>query len=625
MSKNRKMSTEETSTSSDEKATSSEKENTPSYKPNKLMEIDLLLRSKVPIIYVVTHEEQRVRTLIREHILSDPKMKRELWTWSPHKGLIEDDKRALVDQNDNKSNVPRTALAMIRAAKVRSGYDGAIYLMNDLHTVLMEPLTRQLKDLAIYLQLEQPKIPGEKTPHKTIIITAPELGYSASPRGGGLPMTLEKEVAVVDFDLPSKAEIKEQVKLSIGHFRDLMKIKVESTKGNNKKFWQEKLNGIDSIYTSDVLLENTARKLQGLTANEINNALSISIIKTAGIDQQVLQKQKRQLIMKAGILELVDDIPQMNEVGGLDEAKNFLQKYAKSFTPEAVKFGAEPLRAVLFAGIPGTGKSLTAKALGAAWELPVLRLDVGKVMSGLVGASEERMRQAIKSAESMAPAILWIDEVEKSLSGTGSSNFSDGGTIARVFGTLLTAMQERLHNITIFATANDIQALPPEFIRRFNEVFFVDLPTEIEREEVFNIHLKKRKRDPTKFNMKALINASNDYTPSEIEKSIKEGITAAFYADKEDVTTEDIITALNGTKPISQVMGEKIREIRNWARDRARYASSLAREKNESDVVKTKETANDVINEIGNLIAEDNTQKEQQSQETSVGGPDLDL
>jgi SpoVK/Ycf46/Vps4 family AAA+-type ATPase len=197
-------------------------------------------------------------------------------------------------------------------------------------------------------------------------------------------------------------------------------------------------------------------------------------------------------------------------------------------------------------------------------------------MTGLVGGSEEKMRAVVSQAQSIAPCVLWIDEIEKSLSGTKSSNFSDGGTLARVFGTLLTSMEEGLKGVTIIATANDITMLPPELIRRFNEVFFVDLPQPAEREEVFQIHLKKRHRDPAKFDMKALAAATENYTGAEIEKAIKECIARCFNDGKRDLTTEDLIQAVKDTKPISTVMGEKVSAIRAWARDRARYASTLA-------------------------------------------------
>jgi SpoVK/Ycf46/Vps4 family AAA+-type ATPase len=276
----------------------------------------------------------------------------------------------------------------------------------------------------------------------------------------------------------------------------------------------------------------------------------------------------------------------MNDVGGLDKAKTYLTKYSKAYSDEAKDFGVEPLKGVLLTGVPGTGKSLFAKAIGKIWGVPLLRLDVGKVMTGLVGGSEGKMREVIDQAEAMAPCILWIDEVEKSLAGTKSSNFSDGGTLARVFGTLLTAMQDGLAGVTIIATANDITLLPPEFIRRFNEVFFVDLPGPDERWEILTIHLEKRGRDIEKFTKQkaALMKASDGYTGAELEKAVKDAIAAAFYADKGDVTHKDIIKALSDTKPISKVMSKKIETLRQKAKGTYRFASEFA----ELQAMKTK-------------------------------------
>jgi SpoVK/Ycf46/Vps4 family AAA+-type ATPase len=199
-------------------------------------------------------------------------------------------------------------------------------------------------------------------------------------------------------------------------------------------------------------------------------------------------------------------------------------------------------------------------------------------MTGLVGGSESKMRDVIKQAEAMSPCVLWIDEVEKSLSGTKSSNFSDGGTLARVFGTLLTAMQDGMEGVTIIATANDITMLPPEFIRRFNEVFFVDLPGPDERWDIFKIHLTKRGRDIQKYeeHKKVLIAAADGFTGAEIEKAVKDGIAASFYQDKQNLTVKNLLAAITDTKPISKVMADKVKKLREKARGSFRFASSWA-------------------------------------------------
>ena len=235
-------------------------------------------------------------------------------------------------------------------------------------------------------------------------------------------------------------------------------------------------------------------------------------------------------------------------------------------------------------GPPGVGKSLTCKTIGHLFKLPLIKLDIGKIFGSLVGASEARMRETIKQIEGLSPAIVMIDEIEKGLSGTRSSNQSDGGTTSRVFGTLLTAIQDGLENILIVGTANDITSIPPEFIRRANEVFFVDLPGQEERWDILRIHLEKRRRKLSVFkNMKDdFLIASEGFTGAEIEKAVKDAIARAFYEQSEDVTPEHILTALSETKPISQVMESSIKELQNWARNHARYASSYSEQKNKT-------------------------------------------
>jgi SpoVK/Ycf46/Vps4 family AAA+-type ATPase len=328
-------------------------------------------------------------------------------------------------------------------------------------------------------------------------------------------------------------------------------------------------------YTEDEYSE-LARACQGLTDEEIENNIALCLTARKELVPEVLFQEKKQVVKKNGILEFIDTDVIGGDVGGLDLVKSYLTKYSKAFTPEAQKFGVEPLKGVILLGIPGGGKSLLAKSLSHMWKLPLLRLDVGKVMGRLVGDSENNMRNALATAEAVSPCILFLDEIEKGLSGTQSSGQTDGGTTARVFGTLLTAMQEGLKDVIVIGTANSISALPPELIRRFNEVFFVDLPFEEERKEIFDIHLRKRGRKIKKFDIDSLVSASEGFTGAEIEKAIKDGIAAAFYDNAEDVTDKYLLDALNDTKPISKVQGEKIKELQKWAENHARYASSYS-------------------------------------------------
>lgn len=517
-------------------------------------EILALIKGRAPLIWVLTHEETRFIADFVEQV-AEPH-KRKVWLWSAYQGLIPQEQQMTIARatgEEKDTHNPQKALQRIaEIAKGGDGIKGHCFILRDFHTVLGEPIPRQIRDMYDHLI-------GNG---KTLIVTSPILAHGPGGGKNGLPPTLEKQIAVVKYELPDGEKINSRIHEILNHMK-------ESIKGKNKKTQLD--------YSGDDI-QSFTKALQGLTMLEVDTSLSTSITHLNRLDVQKLINDKRQIIRKSQILEFIDAPVAMNDVGGLDLAKLYLSKYSKAYSDEAKEYGVEPLKGLLLTGVPGTGKSLLAKAIGKLWKVPLLRLDVGKVMTGLVGGSEEKMRQVIDQAEAMAPCVLWIDEVEKSLSGTKSSNFSDGGTLARVFGTLLTAMQDGMDGVTMIATANDITMLPPEFIRRFNEVFFVDLPGPDERWEIFDIHLRKRGRDIKSLekSKKQLMQASEDYTGAEIEKAIKDAIAAAFYADKKDVTQKEIIEALKDTKPISKVMKKKVDKLRETARGQYRYASTWA-------------------------------------------------
>lgn len=521
-----------------------------------MQHIQALIKAHVPYIWVSSFEEKRfIRTLQAEVA---GKLEHEIWTWSSHGGLIKyEPEGPLVTRATGdleKTNMPNVALGYIEQYKIPSGNNGAIFLLKDFHTVLAQPIPRQLRDIQDVLIKSK----------KTLIFLAPCLAHGPGGTKPGLDPTLEKSIVVVPYELPDRNQIESRMRKNITHLKTNAKGKLTKTK----------LDYTDEEY------ERFTTAMQGLTEQEAEVALTTCIVHLGKLDERKLLREKKQIVQKSEILEYIDAAPAMADVGGLDSAKKYFDTYSNQFTKEAHDYGVEPLRGVLLTGVPGTGKSLLAKAIAALWNLPLLRLDVGKVMTGLVGGSEEKMRAVIGQVEAIAPCVLWIDEIEKSLSGTKSSNFSDGGTLSRVFGTLLTAMEERMQGVVTIATANDIQALPPELIRRFNEIMFVDLPLESEREEIFRIHLRKRGRDADKLDidMKELVKATHSYTGSEIEKAVKEAIARAFRTKKPQVGQEELIGAIKDTKPIAKVMSENIDALRTWAREKARYASSLAEE-----------------------------------------------
>ncbi|MCK5686937.1 AAA family ATPase, partial [bacterium] len=260
---------------------------------------------------------------------------------------------------------------------------------------------------------------------------------------------------------------------------------------------------------------------------------------------------------------------------GLDNLKDWLKKRGRGFDKSAKEFGLETPKGILLLGIPGTGKSLTAKAIGSEWQFPLLRLDMGKIFGGIVGESEENIRGALNIAEAIAPSILWIDEIEKGFAGAGGSGGSDSGVTKRIFGTFITWMQEKTNPVFIIATANSIENLPPELLRkgRFDEIFFVDLPTRNEIETIFKIHISKRNRDPKQFDMNTLCELANGFSGAEIEQAVISALYDVYYDGKRELKTEDLAKSLNETVPLSVTMGEKIGHLREWASTRARNAT----------------------------------------------------
>jgi SpoVK/Ycf46/Vps4 family AAA+-type ATPase len=265
----------------------------------------------------------------------------------------------------------------------------------------------------------------------------------------------------------------------------------------------------------------------------------------------------------------------MGDIGGLDLLKDWIRKRARAFSEEARRYGLPRPKGLLLLGVQGCGKSLTAKAVARLWNLPLLRFDVSRIFDRFIGSSESNMRHALQTAESIAPAILWVDEIEKAFSGAMSSGISDAGTASRVFGTFVTWLQENQSMVFTVATANNIGDVPPELLRkgRFDEIFFVDLPASKEREEIFNIHLRKRDRDPAKFDVRALAATAEGYSGAEIEQAVISGLYDSFDAGR-DLTQQDILTVLGQSVPLSKTISETISGLREWAVERTRPASS---------------------------------------------------
>src|SRR6202012_4087564 len=283
----------------------------------------------------------------------------------------------------------------------------------------------------------------------------------------------------------------------------------------------------------------------GLTLGEAENVFAKIIVKgerLSGDDVNEVFAEKQQIIRKSGLLEYYSTEESFGNVGGLNALKDWLTKRAVAFTNEAREFGLPFPKGILMLGVQGCGKSLCAKSVSNLWQLPLLRFDMGRMFGSLVGSSEENVRRAIAVAESVAPAILWVDEIDKAFAGSQGSGRTDGGTAARVFGTFLRWLSEKTWPVFVVATANDIAQLPPELLRkgRWDEIFFVDLPDREERTEIFGIHLAKRGRDAAAFDLESLADASKDFSGAEIEEAINSALYDAFY-DKQDIRTEHVL------------------------------------------------------------------------------------
>lgn len=370
-----------------------------------------------------------------------------------------------------------------------------------------------------------------------------------------VPEELSKELPVIEVDLPDRSTIE---------------VIADSVVNEYQEYCIEK-------DITPKLLESAL----GLTVMEARLAFAKAIITNRKLTEDeipLIISEKEQIIKKSGLLEYFHPKEFLTNIGGLENLKDWIHKRGNAYSDEAKNFGLNTPRGVLLLGVPGCGKSLTAKAIANEWKFPLLRFDLGKVFGGIVGESERNIRYALDVAKTISPCVLWIDEIEKGLSGSQSSGRTDGGTSARVFGTFLTWMQEKKEPVFVVATANDISSLPPELLRkgRFDEIFFVDLPSANERENIFNIHLKNKNRDATKLNldMKQLVKASEGFSGAEIEEVVNEALFNAYANGQKDLEMKNLLDCINSTSPLSRTMAETIANLRKWADQRARLASS---------------------------------------------------
>ena len=497
-----------------------------------------LLKARFPLIYITTFEEDRVTKYIRNIVSDEKEIKftREVFTWTQTSGIFNQN----TGKGVNDTTSPEKALEFIRKYEKDS-----VFILYDFHVNFgcrnRTPdygVIRKIRDIVPDLKLGVVR--------KTIFFVSPELL---------IPESLQKEITIFDFPLPTLDEIRNKLNSMINQ------------------------NQAVEANLSDEEKDKLCKAALGLTLQEAESAFALAMVNDGKIsidDLPVVMEEKIQVIKKTGILEFIKSDYSMKDIGGLDNLKSWLLKRNNSWSEQAKRYCIPAPKGVLVTGVPGCGKSLTAKAMSTIWQLPLLKLDFGKVFSGLVGSSEENMRRALATAEAVAPSILWIDEIEKGLSGLGSNG--DSGVSSRIFGQFLTWMQEKESPVFVIATANNISNLPPELLRkgRFDEIFFVDLPTLSERKEIFKLHLEKRLKDKevaseilgVKNVCTELAKMTEGFIGSEIEQVVVSALCDAFFENR-PLRFEDLAKNISTTVPLSATQREQILALRAWANVRA--------------------------------------------------------
>jgi len=485
----------------------------------------LLIQAGHPLLLIETTDEDRAEGMVRD---TAARLQRTVCDWSLTKGLWQLDDTGRPVRNLAPAGKPAAALEHV----LRSG-EQTVFVFRDLGPHVRDAqVHRLLRDLQ----------PVCRKMRCTIIC----MEY--------LPFPAEASRLVVRFDLgwPTAEELEQTV---IDTFR---RIQSESLYEVTSKITRREMDQL--IHT-----------LRGLTRSETERVIASAIYHNyslSGDDLPRIVEAKRQLLGATGCLESIVADFSPDDIGGLDNLKEWLRVRRGGFTHQAREFGVEPPRGVLMLGVQGCGKSLCAKVVASDWKMPLLRLDPGVLYQKYIGESESRLRQALSQAEAMSPVVLWIDEIEKAFA-SASADSADGGLSQRMFGTLLTWMQDHRHPIFIVATANDVSQLPPELMRkgRFDEMFFVDLPNAEARRRIWSIHLSRRQRDPLQYDLDRLVDATDGFSGAELEQVVRAGLYRAFAAQSE-LQNVHLIEELRSTKPLSAVMPERIARLRAWAAER---------------------------------------------------------
>jgi len=485
-------------------------------------DLRVLLASRYPLVIAETHDETRFMSILRRAagMLGIP-----VWTWSLTQGLRRDS----VGDSAFETRDPDKALQFLGDLT-----DAGVFVFADAHQALENPVVvRRIKELAQRVEQGQ-----------TIVLAVPHLVIPPELEGVALPWKLEP---------PTREELSEMVRRRLGELAE-RKVPIDLSE---PEFGQ---------------LVDACKGLSMAEAGQLIQEAALNDDRIDSADLEFVRRAKADLLGTGGVLELVETTAgALDQVGGLKRLKEWLALRGEAFEPEAKEFGLEAPKGVLLTGVPGCGKSLCAKTLARTWGLPLLLLDPARLYGPYVGESEQRMRDSLKTVEAMAPAVLWIDEIEK---GLAAGSEADSGVSQRLRGTFLRWMQDRREGVFIVATCNEVNLLPPEFLRRgrFDEVFFVDLPSETEREQIFVLHLTRRRRDPKRFDVAELAAASEGFSGAEIEAAVVGALYRAF-GRKSEITEGDILAEIRGTVPLSRTRAEDIARLREWAKGRTVPAS----------------------------------------------------
>ncbi|MBP0015303.1 MAG: AAA family ATPase [Roseofilum sp. SID3] len=477
-----------------------------------------MLAARFPLLYIVSPEEETVE----EELISIAKSRKsQVYLWDFSRGWLDQD-------GADKGN-PMGALARVKKG---SPNQGAIFILKDVATLITPGANGQISANQLPIVREIKNLAGDiSRDRRCLVLVSNQLR---------LPGELREEATVVDFGLPTLDEIKTQVEQLVAS--------------------KLKLAGEDA--------QQLFKACQGLSRCRIARVLAKGLATSGKIDESAIQAiidEKRQTIRETGILDFLPASNNLASVGGLENLKLWVRVRSQAFTEAARAYGLPSPKGLLLAGIQGTGKSLCAKTIASEWKLPLLRLDVGRLFGGIVGESESRVRQVIQLAEAVSPCVLMLDEIDKAFAGVTSGSSGDSGTSQRVFGTLLTWMQEKTAPVFVVATANNVESLPAELIRkgRLDELFFVGLPTEEERKEIFRVHLNRVRPDST-FDIDRLAHESINLSGAEIEQCVIEAMHQGF-SRGEEFTQSDLARAIAECVPLARIAQAQIERLKAWA------------------------------------------------------------